>query len=59
MAVILAAVGAVQAPSVSLACSTGSIAGKVMGFDGQPVVAATVVVIGSRLGAYCDDEGYF
>lgn len=39
--------------------TTGTISGKVTDQDGRPVVAATVLVVGTRLGAYSDSNGDF
>lgn len=46
-------------PAVVLAGTTGTIAGLVLDNDGRPVVAATVIVVGTRLGAYTTGEGGF
>ena len=56
---IATAVWLVLAPVCVLAGTTGTIAGRVIDPDGRPVVAATVVVVGTRLGAYTDAEGKF
>ena len=45
--------------AVCRAGTTGTVAGQVIDPDGQPVVAATVLVVGTRLGAYTDGEGNF
>lgn len=55
MAMLLGLVGAPPA----LAGTTGVVAGKVTSTDGKPVVAATIVVAGQRLGAYSDAEGNY
>ncbi len=39
--------------------TTGTLAGRVVDAGGKPVVAATVLVTGTRLGAYTDAEGKF
>ncbi|MDO9170856.1 MAG: TonB-dependent receptor [bacterium] len=39
--------------------TTGRIAGRILDVDGKPVAAATVVVVGTRLGAYTDAEGQY
>ncbi len=39
--------------------TTGTLAGRVIDAGGKPVVAATVLVTGTRLGAYTDAEGKF
>jgi len=57
--VTLAVVWLVQTPAGVMAGTTGTIAGQVTDPDGRPVVAATVVVVGTRLGAYTDGEGNF
>jgi outer membrane receptor protein involved in Fe transport len=46
-------------PAGAPAGTTGTIAGQVIDPDGRPVVAATVIVVGTRLGAYTDAEGKF
>jgi len=56
---ILAVVCLVQAPVTAEAGTTGTITGQVIDSDGRPVVAATVIVAGTRLGAYTDNEGNF
>ncbi len=43
----------------AVAGTTGTISGRVLDPDGKPVVAATVIVVGTRLGAYTDAEGKF
>lgn len=50
---------AVAAPPRVLAGTTGTISGRVLDQDGRPVVAATVLVVGTRLGAYVDAQGDF
>lgn len=50
---------AAAAPVRVLAGTTGTISGRVLDQDGRPVVAATVLVVGTRLGAYVDAEGNF
>jgi outer membrane receptor protein involved in Fe transport len=47
------------APALVTGGTTGRIAGRILDADGKPVVAATVVVVGTRLGAYTDAEGQF
>jgi outer membrane receptor protein involved in Fe transport len=42
-----------------LAGTTGTISGTVLDSDGNPVVAATIRVEGTRFGAYSDAEGNF
>ena len=39
--------------------TTGTVSGRVLDADGKPVAAATVLVVGTRLGAYSDAEGKF
>ena len=39
--------------------TTGTLSGRVLDPGGNPVVAATVLVVGTRLGAYSDAEGNF
>ncbi len=39
--------------------TTGTLSGRVLDSDGKPVAAATVLVVGTRLGAYSDAEGKF
>jgi len=39
--------------------TTGTLSGRVLDADGKPVAAATVLVVGTRLGAYSDAEGKF
>ncbi|MBU2502430.1 TonB-dependent receptor [bacterium] len=46
-------------PDALLAGTTGTVAGTVTDQEGRPVVAATILVIGTRLGAYADAEGSF
>ncbi len=43
----------------ALAGTTGTISGKVTASDGSPIVAATVVLVGQRLGAYSDAQGRY
>jgi len=43
----------------ALAGTTGTLSGHVLDGDGKPVVAATVLVVGTRLGAYTDAEGRY
>ncbi len=47
------------APADLLAGTTGNIAGTVLDQDGKPVLAATVTVVGTRLGAYVGAQGEF
>ena len=42
---------------VARAGTTGTISGKVTKPDGTPIVAATIVLAGQRLGAYSDTDG--
>lgn len=39
--------------------TTGTLSGRVLDGDGKPVVAATILVVGTRLGAYTDAEGRY
>ena len=39
--------------------TTGTLTGKVADGSGEPVVAATVLLVGTRLGAYSDAEGVY
>ncbi|MFH1844943.1 MAG: TonB-dependent receptor, partial [bacterium] len=57
--VLAASIWLVLSPSGVVAGTTGTLAGQVIDPDGRPVVAATVIVVGTRLGAYTDDEGKF
>jgi hypothetical protein len=43
----------------ALAGTTGSVAGRVVDQNQKPVVAATIVLVGQRLGAYTDAEGLY
>lgn len=54
---ILAALTAV--PPCVLAGTTGTLNGRVVDQNGAPVVAATVLVVGTRLGAYTDADGRY
>ena len=47
------------APGGVLAGTTGTLTGLVTDADGKPVVAATVLLVGSRFGAYTDAEGRY
>ncbi len=47
------------APPMALAGTTGTVTGRVVDQDGKPVVAATILIVGTRLGAYSDTEGHF
>ncbi|MFN2370839.1 MAG: carboxypeptidase regulatory-like domain-containing protein, partial [Candidatus Krumholzibacteriia bacterium] len=58
-ALALALCAASVAPPRVLAGTTGTISGRVLDQDGRPVVAATVLVVGTRLGAYVDPQGDF
>jgi outer membrane receptor protein involved in Fe transport len=49
----------VLAPAGVMAGTTGTVAGIVTDPDGKPVVAATVVLLGTRLGAYTDGDGRY
>ena len=46
-------------PHAILAGTTGKISGVVTDKDGSPVVAATIQVVGQRMGAYADTKGQF
>ena len=46
-------------PASLWAGTTGTLTGKVTDGSGDPVVAATVLLIGTRLGAYSDAEGVY
>ncbi|MFN8177859.1 MAG: TonB-dependent receptor [bacterium] len=48
-----------SAPGNLLAGTTGTIAGRVLDQNQHPVVAATIVLVGQRLGAYSDAEGRY
>jgi len=52
-------VGMAGAPPRLLAGTTGILSGRVVDADQAPVVAATVTVVGTRLGAYTDADGKF
>lgn len=43
----------------AFAGTTGTLSGRVLDGDGKPVVAATVLVVGTRMGAYTDAEGRY
>ncbi len=58
-AVLLAVAAVLLAPGASRAGTTGKISGTVLDQDGKPVVAATILVTGTRLGAYADAQGQF
>jgi len=47
------------APLPAFGGTTGRIAGRVVDDAGQPVTAATIVLVGTRLGAYADAEGEY
>ncbi len=51
--------GMAIAPPRLLAGTTGTVNGRVVDQDGAPVVAATILVMGTRLGAYTDADGRF
>ncbi|HOX24547.1 MAG TPA: TonB-dependent receptor [Candidatus Krumholzibacteria bacterium] len=51
--------GMAIAPPAAWAGTTGTLSGRVVDADGAPVVAATIVVVGTRLGAYTDADGKF
>ena len=55
----LAAVCLLMVPCSLWAGTTGSLTGKITDADENPVVAATVLLVGTRLGAYSDAEGNF
>jgi len=46
-------------PGSLLAGTTGTLTGTVTDVDDKPIVAATVLLVGTRLGAYSDTEGKF
>jgi outer membrane receptor protein involved in Fe transport len=46
-------------PTPLLAGITGTISGRVVDENDAPVVAATILVVGTRLGAYTDQDGRF
>ena len=46
-------------PTSLWAGTTGTLTGKITDGSGDPVVAATVLMIGTRLGAYSDAEGVY
>jgi outer membrane receptor protein involved in Fe transport len=52
-------VGMAMLPPSVLAGTTGTINGRVVDQDGAPVVAATILIVGTRLGAYTDADGKF
>lgn len=52
-------VGMASAPPPLLAGTTGTLSGRVVDEDGAPVAAVTILVVGTRLGAYSDGEGRF
>ena len=47
------------APGGALAGTTGTLTGLVTDAGGKPVVAATVLLVGTRFGAYTDAEGRY
>lgn len=55
----MAAVCLLLVPGSLWAGTTGVLTGKITGGEDNPVVAATVLLIGTRLGAYSDAEGNF
>ena len=55
----LAVVWLVLAPAGAWPAPPAPSPGTVIDPDGKPVVAATVLVVGTRLGAYTDNEGKF
>ncbi|MEW5795860.1 MAG: TonB-dependent receptor [Candidatus Zixiibacteriota bacterium] len=58
--VLLAAVGLLLLPIHSFAATTGQIKGRVTHKDtGEPVIGASVLVVGTTQGAMTDLEGYF
>ncbi len=52
-------VGMAIAPPRLLAGTTGTVSGRVVDQDGAPVIAATILIVGTRLGAYTDADGKF
>jgi outer membrane receptor protein involved in Fe transport len=46
-------------PGVLVAGTTGKLTGKVYGPEQKPVLAATIVIIGTRLGAYSEADGTY
>jgi outer membrane receptor protein involved in Fe transport len=46
-------------PPCLLAGTTGTLSGRVVDEDGGPVLAATIQLVGTRLGAYTDADGRF
>ncbi len=55
----IAVLALLSAPALLFGGTVGRIAGRILDGDGKPVVAATVVVVGTRLGAYTDAEGHY
>ena len=55
LAVLLLLLGVMPAA----AGTVGTLSGRVLDADGKPVAAATVLVVGTRLGAYTDAEGKY
>lgn len=51
--------GMASAPPCLLAGITGTLSGRVVDEDNAPVVAATILVVGTRHGAYTDADGRF
>ncbi len=47
------------APCPSPAGTTGKLTGRVIDKEKQPVVAATITLVGTRLGAYSDEDGQY
>lgn len=64
LTLILLAAAAVAAacllgPAAGRAGTTGKIAGRVHDPEDEPIVAATISLVGTRLGAYSDDQGQY
>lgn len=51
--------GLLLGPTGALAGTTGTISGTVRDREGNPVVAATLLVVGTRLGAYSGNDGSY